>query len=146
MADAAVATKVRKPRVDYGISNGEFITIWNASESPKQAAEKLSNATRTVSIDYVSARAANMRKDGFVLLKSFRGTGAGGRPARTVDVVGEQVAILAQAKNIQQGTPEYEALKAELQTKVDLATKEREENAAKRKAAKDAKKAEAAAA
>jgi hypothetical protein len=147
MADANVAVaeptkKARKPRKDYGIPNSEFISVWNAAESPAQVAEKLSNPTRgTIEVSYVSARAATMRANGFVTLKSFRGPGVTGRPADKADIVNTQAAYLAAQQKVEQGTPEYQKIVDDIKAKIEASAKERAENAAKRKAAKEAKKA-----
>lgn len=136
---AAVAEKPKREFKRYGISDKEFATVWNASESPAQVAEKLSNDTRAIPVSFVNSRAAQMRARGWVTLKSFRGDGVGGRPARTSDPVAEQAELVAASRNVQQGTAEYEQIKAEIREKITLAEKAKADAKAKRDAAKAAK-------
>ena len=142
--DSSTATAVkppRKPRVDRGISNEEFYAVWQASESPKQVAEKLSNDKRgTVDIKYVSTKAAALRKIGMDL-KSFR-TGNSGRHVR-VDPALIEVNYWASTQNpaIVQGSDAYNERLAKVRERIAASLKEKAEQAAKRAEAKRAAEA-----
>jgi hypothetical protein len=137
---ATAEPKQRNKPVNRNISNREFIQVWNASESPADCAKRLSNDQRgQVPVEYVSARAAKLRKDNVVDLKSFRVAGHGGRPANTEDLVTLQADIWAETNSIQQGSEKYNEYLKNLRDRIAQSQKDREEAAARRKAAKEAK-------